>query len=364
MTLNPDADLVPALQANGGSITITSPPSAERARWRRTIWAALRSGSIPTGYQLRHRGRDGGDLVIWFEAIADREPRIAPPVVKVPENLRNPHPLVAAAKAANPHADGWIDTRRQSAVVHVKVHKKSLSRALRLIQGLINEAGRRGYTVGEHSGYDCDGGLGIVIGGNSVEVTVIEETKRLEHVKTAAELANRYAYIPRFEFVPTGRLTLCCGHTPQYATLATDRQRWSVEDRLGQAMAKIEEKAEAAAQRARDQERQAQEERRRWEIAMQRARTTFVEDQRIEWASTQLEAAKRAADLRAFATEASQLTGLDIEQVEWLSWIANYADKIDPLRTGPRPPELREPLPNDLTPYLPNRMSPWRSSYR
>jgi len=134
--------------------------------------------------------------VIWLEPIADSPPKIAAPVVAVPADLRNAHPLVVAARNASPHAGGWIDTRRRSGVVHIKVHKTSLNRALRLVQGLITEACRRGYTIAEHQGYGCDGGLGIVIDGQSVEVTVIEESKRIEHVKTPAELANRYAYIP------------------------------------------------------------------------------------------------------------------------------------------------------------------------
>lgn len=350
--------LVASLNDNGGQLTIESPSSAERARWRRTIWATARSGAVPAGHSLRYRGRDSGDLVIWLEPVADSPPKTAP-LVAVPADLRNAHPLVVAARKDSPHAGGWIDTRRQSGVIHIKVHKTSLNRALRLVQGLINEVRRRGYTIAEHDGYGCNGGLGIVIDGQSVEVTVIEESKRIEHVKTPAELANRYAYIPRFEFVPTGRLTLCCGHTPQFATLATDRQRWSVEERLGQAIAKIEERAEEAAQRACELQQQQLDARAKWELAMERARISFVDEQRIRWADSQLQAARHAVDLRSFTSQASQLPGLDLEQVEWLSWTADYADSIDPLRTGPRPPDLREPSPSDLSPYLPNGMGPW-----
>jgi len=81
--------------------------------------------------------------------------------------------------------------------------------------------------------------------------------------------------------VSTGRLTLCHGHTPQFATLATDRQRWSVEERLGQAIAKIEERAEAAAQRVRELRQQEIDARAKRELAIERARISFIEDQRI-----------------------------------------------------------------------------------
>ncbi len=56
------ADLV--LVEAGHTITVTDPTPAERAAWRRVIYALINSDAAPARYRLRHSGRDHGDLTI------------------------------------------------------------------------------------------------------------------------------------------------------------------------------------------------------------------------------------------------------------------------------------------------------------
>src|SRR5689334_7997008 len=94
------SELMKLLADHDGPLTVPQPRTGERAQWRRVIWAALHDNASPAGFRLRHRGRDAGDLVIWLEEITDAPPVVAPQQIPVPARLRNPQPLIAAAKAA------------------------------------------------------------------------------------------------------------------------------------------------------------------------------------------------------------------------------------------------------------------------
>jgi hypothetical protein len=57
-------ELLERLQEADGRLTITNPDIATRAAWRRAIYQALNDDLVPDGKQLRHTGRDHGDLVL------------------------------------------------------------------------------------------------------------------------------------------------------------------------------------------------------------------------------------------------------------------------------------------------------------
>jgi hypothetical protein len=361
------AMLVDAVLAADGHLTIAEPTPAVRREWRRAIHAAHGSAQIPAGMRLRHQGRDRGDLILWFEAI-DAAPRDEPAVtVPVPMSLQRPHPLIAAARSVKRDRDGWVDTRRQAGTLHLRVSADSVGRALRLVQGLVDEALRRGYNVDQIDSYGCAGGLGVYIGGHGLEVAVSEETKRVPHEPSKSELADaaRYSWhrIPEWDHVPSGRLVLKSGHSSYATTLATDRQRWRIEDRLGNAMAELESLAAIAEERRREAVERETARQRTWEVAMVRARDRFDEHQRVDWLGAQLRAVRHARDIREFVTAAGGDASLADDVTEWLSWAADYADRIDPLRSGITPPSLREPSRDDLRPFL-DGLSPYGPTAR
>jgi hypothetical protein len=57
-------ELVHMVEAAQHHLTIPNPPPAERAAWRRAVYAARRSG-IPGSSGLMYMGRDNGDMTIW-----------------------------------------------------------------------------------------------------------------------------------------------------------------------------------------------------------------------------------------------------------------------------------------------------------
>jgi hypothetical protein len=228
--------LVDEVVAAGGVLRISDPNDETRSAWRRAISAVAMSRLAPSGLVLRHSGRDSGDLVIRLVAAPkDSDARREPPMIPLPERLTKPHPVLdLTRREAHAAKDGWIDTRHQAGMLHLRIHKQSLRRVLLLAQALVTEADRRGYAVGIEPGYGCPGGLAITIDGASSELVFLEETDRVAHEATRGELerAARYEWerVPEWARVPSGRIVLCSGHGEYQSTLATDRKRWRIED--------------------------------------------------------------------------------------------------------------------------------------
>jgi hypothetical protein len=159
--------------------------------------------------------------------------------------------------------------------------------------------------------------------------------------------------VPRWDVEPTGRLVILQGHE-RYTmkTLAADRQRWKLKDKLATAFAKLTEESEKA--RLRDEELARQEKRRReaWQDAMDAARLEYIDHKQAEWLSDQLGRWRDAGDLREFVTAIGAREDLSADDREWLTWVETRADNIDPSRQKLASPPPPEPRPEDLKPFL------------
>jgi hypothetical protein len=363
------ADLLKLLQEADGRLQLDDPPKRIRAAWRRAVYALINGEELPPGMCIRHSGRDQGDLIIRLVPIEEAPP--APPrpeTIPIPETLRGCHPIIRATREAGAKDRSGIDNRSSAGLVHLRIQKSNLGRALLIVQGLINEAERRGYSIraGQKS-RECAGGLEIVINGHGFEVTIKEEQRQVEHVLTANQERDKdrgYYYGPRFDYEWTGSLQLRGGHDTYHAPLATDRKRWRLEERLPQALAKLEGMAAAAEERRQAHERHQAQEQEAWEAAMARAKVRFVEHFRSECLDGQIQAWQKAADIREFL-EAARMAAKQDDQ-SWLSWIDAYASTLDPLGSpldpGPAPePDLKdlEPFLNGHSAYGPRSISRW-----
>jgi hypothetical protein len=139
-------DLVDRIASAGGTLTISDPPPAERAAYRRAL-ATVTPESLPEGKGIKHQGRDRGDLTIQLVDRPEDQARQRRPV-PVPEALHPDLPLIRHL-AAHP---GLLE-----------VSEASRNRALLLIQALDEECRRRGHSTaqrGQEPGFDIviDGG--------------------------------------------------------------------------------------------------------------------------------------------------------------------------------------------------------------
>lgn len=133
--------LVMRVQRAGGSLMFTNPDPDSRAALRATIQTAIRAG-----YQLHYTGRLRGDLVISMAAPAVA--RAQPATGSGKASARRPaarrtHPVVAELRALAASADGVAvpDSRLPP------VPRKVLPRALRLLNLLLTEAESRGHAI-------------------------------------------------------------------------------------------------------------------------------------------------------------------------------------------------------------------------
>ena len=67
------AELLRAITAAGGTLTIPDPPRQARAGYRRSIHYLINSGDLlGADRRLRYTGRDQGDLVLSVVSVGDR----------------------------------------------------------------------------------------------------------------------------------------------------------------------------------------------------------------------------------------------------------------------------------------------------
>jgi hypothetical protein len=270
--------------------------------------------------------------------------------VAVPVKLWKPHPVVA----------GLRDDKCQLAMP-----PKVRSRALRIFQGLIDEALRRGYEVREHP----------------------VQRQLIERHWIYGEYRNRYARQPEgfIDFVIDGHSFLLeikqdtreANTTPEQLMLSlprvtgrrmswADRKRWVLEDVLGQVLAELESRAEEETQRHIELERVKAERHRRWYAAMEQARRQATQAYYAEALRQESQRWRQAQQLGEYCAALEQRIETsndeDPQQIasarHWLAWARAYADSLHPLTDLPSMPEIPEFEPRDLQPFL-NGRSPW-----
>lgn len=212
------------------------------------------------------------------------------------------------------------------------VSARSLSRALRILQALIDEALQRGYGVAiggvgprDGAGHGC-----IVVRGHSYPLSVREKQGALQVFLPGPYSGRRHW---------------------------TDSRRVSLENKLGAVLEEIEERAEEAEARRIEREREEAQRQLAWERAMERARGQLVENHRVEVLRRRIEDWHVAHEIRAYCQAlegalAATADNADAGVRSWLALAKAYADSIDPLRERAGMPEDPELTAEAMRPYL------------
>jgi hypothetical protein len=360
----PGTEVIAKAVAAGGELRIPDPDAALRHRWRQGIHEAVAAELAPAGKRLRHRGRDQGDLVVWLEdAVLSELPAPEYPEVVVPERASKYHPILAATRAeVGTRRSGDVYTYRWEGCAHVNVSAGAFGRAMRILQSLIDEFIARGHQIGLHKGYRCSGGLAVIIHGHPLELVVVGETER--DLSAAAGLEGVDSRSPQWPRKPSGRLQLRAGHGAYDKTLAADRKRWTLDQRLGRVVVELEHRAAELEERRLEKEREQERRRIAWEHAIARAEADLQEHHRAEVLEDQLNRWRLAQEITAYADAVAASRGEHVTNQEraWLDWAVAYARAIDPLHgelAFPAPvkssPEALKPFLGGVNPYGPER---------
>jgi hypothetical protein len=219
------------------------------------------------------------------------------------------------------------------------------------MDAIIKSLEERGHSVQlSKSSYDNRIEQGAVIQGQRVRFTMREAVERTVHEPTVAARADEskwgYSLAPRFDFAPTGQLSIEIenARSARYA-----KRRWRdttkrrLEEQIGEFIVTLEALGRVERQRA--VECEAEERRREEARAQARADEArrLAEAKRVERLSHLADRGDSARRVRAFveaiAAVASNGDGLD----EFLAWARRAAEQIDPLTDPERATrELRE----------------------
>ena len=192
-------DLVARVIRAGGVLELDL--EDDETDYKHLLTAAKRAPNLPFGKQLRMRSvgpywSDDHEIYIG----EDFEPRVPPRPVPVPERVAAYHPVVKAYRA---------DPDRH------EVSKGSFDRACRILQGLVAEAQRRGYTVRtvelRRPVRLKDGQIEIVIDGFRYRLRVQERAGQgggPRRYTLRGPKLPRWQEVRQTTFVPTGELRI------------------------------------------------------------------------------------------------------------------------------------------------------------
>ena len=295
-------------------------------------------------------------------AVKPTEPPMpAKPVrnVAVPQRLLKPHPVIAEAR------DGGA----------LPVSKSLVPRLVRVAHALAVAFEHEGWTVRSKSksvdrwGRPWNGRELFVVdtGEYRQGVYIGEENDRTDHVLTASELKQKerysYSYAPKYDYTPSGRLfieieTWHRGRRQRWA----DRQRWTLEEKLGQIVDEIEARTILEREDRVERERKEVEQQTRIQAAVQEAGLLLRESRRKDVFLAQVEQWHSANRIREYlAAMETAITGLPdgdsrLEALDWMRWCRSCAAALDPLESAIHFPEDPEPSEEALRPFLPDWM--------
>ncbi|WP_214975147.1 hypothetical protein [Streptomyces sp. ISL-100] len=286
--------LLEELAANNGFLIKPIDTDPHAVNWASRVSITRKSGKIPDTQELHGYRTHQGYEIKLVDIPAWRLAELAP--LPVPTRLTRPHAIVAALQK-QPQPMGLTKTVQ--------------GRALRIIQALITAAQEQGHVAAlgpiqgappPHRRRRAEPHFTITAQGETVGFLVLQEQDRSEHIPTDKELADAKKYswmrIPRFDYTPSDRLRFILrGGNPHRATEWADSASRPLEDQLAEIAQEITLRGETAEKRRRADQLAAAERRRRWEAAMQEARTAHAHAYHVKHLEEQAEAWHRATRL-------------------------------------------------------------------
>lgn len=261
------------------------------------------------------------------------------------------HPLVRAASERLRRRDGWPENillrSAPKEVLNLSATKASLGRALGIVDALIKSLATQGFEF-EVNPAQGETHIKWLETGTTIAFSLTEHVKRLPHVITPSEeraqkrywgrtrwdSSVEYPTIPRYDFVPTGVLTIEVGRWPSRSSWK-DTPRTRLEQRLSGVVAGILDLARKTLEKQLEETRRKEAHQRavaHYEFLTRRLTDEVERFKQLESQATNWERAARLRDYaNAVEEHAAAAEGPSAEQVKWLSWVRAKADWLDPL---------------------------------
>jgi hypothetical protein len=377
-------ELVDSVIAAGGSMVVPAKSwrDPESIDYRRRARLAEQHGKVPAGKLLAIRNLPDGELEIELvDGPTLPGSGEKPKPIEVPDRISRYHPAAKAFRDAKDRHE---------------VSKEMIQRAVRIVHVLAREATARGWEArtaslspdvyGRESWTPSKDGHLVIETEDELFWFRLREGK--VHIRGHWEQeVERYRNVNpedawwRDRELPRGpydsnadgklELELFCEQRYGYQGRQSrwgDRQRWSLEDRLTDAVLEVEIRAGEAKLREKEKREAAIRAKQRAEEEAKQREVDFKKHLKEAW--HRLFEARRAQELRSQAAawaEASALSaycdaveathGDDPEARRWLEWARSFVEKHDPLDRPPSLPEIIEAPEDELQQYMPEGWS-------
>ena len=323
--------LLDELTAGDGLVRIEQPDPPTRARYRGAIHAAKQHRLVPEGHQLRHTGRDHGDLVVRLYDPAHRQHW---------DRFR------VATRGQLTATEDIITALRQDSSC-LAVSPPLLPRALDLVRQLTVAARTRGHKLVANI-KNLHPRLLLRMNGTQRLITISEDHDQVPHVPTAEEQHERRLHpwipLPGVDRVPNGRLMLQINggpHTKPHVWKDSNRSR--LETRLRRILTQVDaahgaDQTPAPNPVVTDQlqlwHRREAAEQTRWEQAKAAATAQATDMLRTRRFRRAFDTWTAANAIRGFCTALEAAVGGDQagrqNLAQWVTWARTKADLLDP----------------------------------
>jgi len=287
--------------------------------------------------------------------------------ISVPASLRGAHPFVLATRDAavglSPGGDGRIQIGPQPGVAYMVLACGNLNRALRVLQGVLREATRRGWGVVpyDRAGYDDHLGIAIDVRGYRYPVELHEVTETIPFTKDeitawrtewAWYTERRAGQMPPPQLKrkrATGRLRLSLPHGYRGGRANwTEGPRGSLDDKLPQVFKALEERADHDDFEAAEAARRAEEWRKESERRAEHERLARIEKARKGRLFAEAQAWHEVELARRYvSTLRNRLPDLPEPEQErlaaWCTWCEDWIAQNDPVADTDRIIGVDEP---------------------
>ncbi|MFG1953918.1 hypothetical protein [Micromonospora sp. NPDC048830] len=352
--------LIDQLAQGDGVVRIEEPDEQTRARYRRAIHAAKQHKLVPDGCELRHTGRDRGDIVVRLYDKTNAASNGWDAFRIASRHQLTIDEEIVAALQKNPSA--------------LTVSADLLPRALEFVRLLAGAARSRGHRrVVNTKGARPT--LSLRLEKSQRAVRISEEYDKVPHVLTNDERRRQkrqpWISLPEFDRVPSGRLVLEVNRAGYgKPDTWTDDKRTTLESRVHKIIKEVEAGYLADQREHEERERARREETERWERRKA--------EERAQWEQVKATATVQATDklrtdrfraafdnwvaadaIRNFCTaleaSASSSEGAGQNLDQWVAWARDKADRLDPTINPAVLAEVDfdiEPRPRDLEPFM------------
>ncbi len=226
----------------------------------------------------------------------------------------------------------------------IAVTSDSLDRALRLMDALVKKLISRGVAISIDS---SRGETILELDGVKLPLSISEQIKRTNHVVTPEEQSKldrqakrtygspnySYLYLPRYDYHPTGSLTITVGRWP--ARNCRDTTNTTLEERLGEVVNNVFEVAKIVKERELEMARAAEERRlaaERYELASQRLEEEKEAFEELESGANNFERSRRIlAYVLAVERQAQDSGSMTSELESWIAWAKQKAEWLNPV---------------------------------